>query len=74
MQRRTPLRQSGPPRMPRLAWIAFPLMLGASGCSGSTPELCLIDRPILVDRADVLTDATVTEILRHNERYEAVCR
>lgn len=66
----TMLRLRGGPRTALLLCLSA---LSVTGCSASTRGLCLTDRPILVDRADVLTDATVTAILTHNERYAALC-
>jgi len=34
---------------------------------------CAVAEPIALDPADVLTDATATKIIRHDEKGEALC-
>lgn len=50
--------------------------LFASACTSAGPATdgaCAWVAPILVSRADVLTDRTAAAILTHNEAWEAVC-
>ena len=52
------------------------MLLSASGCAGnSVNDYCLIAKPILVSEADlqIISDALVTDILAHDEQYDAVC-
>lgn len=58
-----------------------PCLLAAllTGCVTSGPVIELVDTacdwtgPILISKADQLTDGTAVQILEHNENWEANC-
>jgi hypothetical protein len=46
------------------------------GCTTVAPAIdsCVWVKPIYISKADVLTDGTVEQILRHNEAWERICK
>lgn len=54
-------------------WLAIPLLLSACASGGAATEFCVVGRPILISRADVLTDDTARQLLSHNETGARVC-
>jgi hypothetical protein len=54
-------------------WLASLTLLAgcASGGAGTSP--CAGWQPILVSRADVLTDGTARQVLAHNEAGRSLC-
>ena len=57
-------------------WLLPGLLLAVSACSSVGPATneCVWVKPIYVSKADVLTEGTVEQILRHNETWERVCK
>ena len=57
-------------------WLLPGLLLAVSACATSGPAIdsCVWVKPIYVSKADVLTDGTVEQILRHNEAWERICK
>lgn len=54
-------------------WLAsLTLLAGCSGTGGGI-DPCGAWRPILVSRADVLTDGSARQILAHNETGRRLC-
>ena len=58
----------------------LPMMLAACltaspllGCANGSREYCLLTETIYIDPADVLTDATARQILRHDETRAKRC-
>jgi hypothetical protein len=54
------------------------MLLGAlsvAGCvtSGPANDYCILAGPIYLSRVDVLSERTEDAVIRHNERFEAVC-
>jgi hypothetical protein len=52
------------------------LTLCASGCATNGNVIdtgCSWARPIMVSRADALTDGTAAQILTHNETWKRIC-
>ena len=43
------------------------------GCANGSREYCLLTETIYIDPADVLTDATARQILRHDETRAKRC-
>jgi hypothetical protein len=54
-------------------WLASLLLLTGCATGGPATEFCVVSRPILVSRADVLTDETARQLLSHNETGARVC-
>lgn len=59
-------------RLTVLLLASLTLLAGCSGTGGGT-SACAGWRPILVSRADVLTQGTAQQILTHNEAGRALC-
>ena len=34
---------------------------------------CYITKPIYISPEDVLSDSTITQLLNHNEKWQAIC-
>ena len=52
------------------------MSFGASGCAGKQPvpvAFCAVAKPIIIDPADVLVDATARQILAHDQNGERLC-
>ena len=56
-----------------MLWLGMLVLL--TGCAATGPGIdpCGAWRPILVGRADVLTDGTARQILAHNETGRRLC-
>lgn len=50
------------------------LLLTGCGATGRGTEYCVLARPIMVSRADVLTDGTARQILEANETWKRLCK
>ena len=66
------------PMAARLPWrtLCLALLLSSCATNGRVTEAvsgCAWARPILVSKADVLTDQTARQILAHNEAGRALC-
>ncbi|EHM03478.1 hypothetical protein HMPREF9946_00074 [Acetobacteraceae bacterium AT-5844] len=55
-------------------WLASLTLLAGCANSGAGIDPCGPWRPILVSRADTLTDGTARQILAHNETGVRMCR
>ncbi len=49
------------------------LLLTACGGTGRGTEYCALARPITVSKADVLTQRTADQMLKHNETWRDNC-
>lgn len=61
-----------------LKWMLPASLILLASCSGSgraiSRDYCLISKPILVSRQDVLTKMTAQQILSANETFAKLCR
>ena len=58
-------------------WLLILLLSGVSACSSvGGGSFCRVAEPILPDRSEegCLTDGTVEQILKHNEKGERLCK
>lgn len=55
-----------------MALLILPLILCACGTTSSS-EFCLVSSPIRPSTADVLTDGTVAQLLKHNKFGMKAC-
>lgn len=55
-------------------WLGMATLLAGCATGGPATDPCGAFRPILVSRADVLTDGTARAILAHNETGRRLCR
>jgi hypothetical protein len=55
--------------------LGLSLTLAVSACATSGPAIdsCVWVKPIYISKADVLTDGTVEQVLRHNEAWARIC-
>ena len=63
-------------KTPRTLPMMLAVCLTASlllGCANGSREYCLLTETIYIDPADVLTDATARQILRHDETRAKRC-
>jgi hypothetical protein len=54
-------------------WLAFLTLLASCASGGAGIDACGAWRPILVSRADTLTNGTARQILAHNETGARLC-
>ncbi len=54
-------------------WLACLTLLASCASNGARIDPCGPWRPILVSRADTLTDGTARQILAHNETGARLC-
>lgn len=55
-------------------WLVSLMLLASCGSGGAGIDACGPWRPILVSRADTLTDGTARQILAHNDTGARLCR
>lgn len=50
-------------------------LLSLSGCARSGPvdSFCVVERPILISKGDVLGELELRQIIAHNEKGEKLC-
>lgn len=56
-----------------VTWLGILLLLSGCASGGAAIDACGPWRPILVSRADVLTDLTARQVLAHNETGHRLC-
>lgn len=54
-------------------WLGMLVLLTGCAADGRATDPCGAWRPILVSRADVLTDGTARQLLAHNETGRRLC-
>lgn len=55
-------------------WLASLILLAGCATAGpATDSFCAVAKPILISKADVLTEGTARQVLEHNEYGAAKC-